>query len=256
MATLRNPPSFTDWNFNDFKVPEEGTTLDPDTTYWITVHDDIALDDDASSAGLVTFLTTDSDDLRPGSKVGWSIGNETLLKDADWGDAGTYADVMYVEIRGAENVDLAQTANNPATGAPTISGTAQVGEELTADTSTIDDADGLVTASFTYQWQRQNLTTSAETDIPGATGTTYEVTSDDRDGAVRVSVSFSDDAENSETLTSYWVLVLTPPNHPPHGSADDQRHGAGGRDADGGHLAHRRRRRLDQRELRLSVDLQ
>ena len=106
-----------------------------------------------------------------------------------------------------------QGANTPATGAPTISGTAQVGHTLSAETSGIDDADGLVDARFTYQWERQVLATGAVTDIPGATGVTYEVTSDDRDSAVRVSVSFSDAAENSETLSSYWLLVLTPPNN-------------------------------------------
>ena len=110
-----------------------------------------------------------------------------------------------------------QSANTPATGAPSISGTAQVGQTLTAITSGIDDADGLVNASFSYQWQRQDLGTSAETDIPGATGATYEVTSDDRDSAVRVSVSFSDAAENIETLTSYWLLTQAPSNNLPTG---------------------------------------
>ena len=39
--------------------------------------------------------------------------------------------------------DADTTDNSPATGAPTISGTAQVGETLTADKSGIADADGL-----------------------------------------------------------------------------------------------------------------
>ena len=38
--------------------------------------------------------------------------------------------------------------NNPATGTPTISGTLQVGETLTADTSGIADADGLDKYTF------------------------------------------------------------------------------------------------------------
>ena len=42
--------------------------------------------------------------------------------------------------------------NSPATGAPSISGTAQVGKTLTADTSGIDDADGLDNVSYNYQW--------------------------------------------------------------------------------------------------------
>ena len=46
----------------------------------------------------------------------------------------------------------AQAANTPATGAPSISGTAQVGGTLTADTSDIADADGLAKAAFSYQW--------------------------------------------------------------------------------------------------------
>ena len=43
-----------------------------------------------------------------------------------------------------------QVGNSPATGLPTISGTVQVGETLTADTAGI--ADGLANVSYTYQW--------------------------------------------------------------------------------------------------------
>ena len=44
--------------------------------------------------------------------------------------------------------------NTPATGAPTITGTAQVGQTLTAGTTAIMDADGLTSVSYTYQWIR------------------------------------------------------------------------------------------------------
>ena len=47
---------------------------------------------------------------------------------------------------------VAAQPNSPATGAPTITGTAQVGETLTADTSGIADADGLANVSYSYQW--------------------------------------------------------------------------------------------------------
>ena len=49
-------------------------------------------------------------------------------------------------------VAAATQPNNPATGAPAISGTAQVGETLTADTSGIEDEDGVDNVSFSYQW--------------------------------------------------------------------------------------------------------
>ena len=42
--------------------------------------------------------------------------------------------------------------NTAATGKPTISGTARVVETLTASTSGISDANGLASATFTYQW--------------------------------------------------------------------------------------------------------
>ena len=47
--------------------------------------------------------------------------------------------------------------NNSATGAPTISGTPQVGETLTADTSDIDDEDGLTNVTYRYQWDRRGV---------------------------------------------------------------------------------------------------
>ena len=62
--------------------------------------------------------------------------------------------------------------NTPATGGPTITGTARVGETLTADTTGISDDDGLNNAAFAYQW----LADDAE--INGATDSTYD--SDDR----------------------------------------------------------------------------
>ena len=55
-----------------------------------------------------------------------------------------------------------------ATGAPTIVGTAQVGETLTADTSGIADRQHV---SFNYQWVANDGT--LDTDISGATASTY-----------------------------------------------------------------------------------
>ena len=93
-----------------------------------------------------------------------------------------------------------QIVNNPATGAPTISGAAQVGEALTADTSGIADTDGLVNATYRYQWMRNDGT--SETDIQNATGSTYTLVDNDEGQTIKVKVSFTDDAGNDETLSS------------------------------------------------------
>ena len=51
-----------------------------------------------------------------------------------------------------EALTVSDEPNTAPTGAPTITGTAQVGETLTADGSGIGDADGLYWAKFDYQW--------------------------------------------------------------------------------------------------------
>ena len=92
--------------------------------------------------------------------------------------------------------------NSPATGAPTISGTAQVGETLTASTSDIADADGLANATFSYQWLAD------DTAIEGATGATYTLTDVEEGKAIKVRVTFSDDAEHEEALTSAATAAI------------------------------------------------
>ena len=108
-------------------------------------------------------------------------------------------------------VAVAAIPNSAATGAPTISGTAQVGQMLTASTSGISDSDGLANAIFTYQWIANDGT--EDTDIQDATGSTYTVGADDEGKAIKVRVSFTDDGGNQETRTSdVTVAVAAIPN--------------------------------------------
>ena len=86
--------------------------------------------------------------------------------------------------------------NSAATDAPTISGTAQVDETLTASVSGISDAEGLENASYAYQWIR------GSTDIGGATDSTYTLVNADEGETIKVRVSFTDDAGNAESFTS------------------------------------------------------
>ena len=102
-------------------------------------------------------------------------------------------------------VAVAAKPNTPATGAPTITGTAQVGQTLTAATSGISDADGLGT--FSYQWIR--VDSGADADISGATSSTYTLVAADQGKTIKVKVSFTDDASNAETLTSAATSPVT-----------------------------------------------
>ena len=98
----------------------------------------------------------------------------------------------------------------------TISGTAQVGEVLTADTPGIVDADGLTSVSYSYQWIRNDGNTDA--DIGGQTASTYTLVTTDQGKTIKVKVSFTDDQGNEETLTSAaTVEVAAKPNSAPTG---------------------------------------
>ena len=111
--------------------------------------------------------------------------------------------------------------NTPATGAPTITGMAQVGQTLTAGTTAIMDADGLTTPSYTYQWIRV-ATDNTETNISSATASTYTLVADDQGTTVKVTVSFDDDASNAETLTSTaTAAVAAAAEHRGDGRADE-----------------------------------
>ena len=86
--------------------------------------------------------------------------------------------------------------NIQATGQPTIGGTVQVGQTLTADTSGIADEDGLDNVTFSYQWM------AGDANIQDATGSSYTLTDEDEGMTITVRVSFTDDANNEESLTS------------------------------------------------------
>ena len=108
---------------------------------------------------------------------------------------------------------MGQRANSPATGGPGITGTVQAGETLTATTDGIEDEDGLTGAVFAYQWVRSGA------DIEGAASSNYTVTGDDEGKPIQVRVTFTDDAGNAESLTSYAKLsappLIIPDEEPP-----------------------------------------
>ena len=96
--------------------------------------------------------------------------------------------------------------NAAPTGVPEISGTAQVGQTLTASASGIADADGLTGATFAWQWLSDDGTTAAA--IAGATAASYEVAPADAGKTITVRVTFTDDRGTAETLTSAATVAV------------------------------------------------
>ena len=135
-------------------------------------------------------------------------------------NASDWEDVPVPEVAEGDEIepcseDADTSDNSPATGAPTISGTAHVGETLTADTSGISDADGRTNATFSYQWLADDA------DISGATNATYTLADTDEGKAIKVQVGFTDDTGNGETLTSAAtdaVAAAPTPNTPATGA--------------------------------------
>ena len=120
-------------------------------------------------------------------------------------------------LTSAATLAVGDHINSLPAGAPVISGTTEQGETLTADTLGITDIDGLTNAAFSYQWIR-NGDTDGDTDITDATDPTYELASADLDRTIKVRVSFTDDWDTGETLTSEPTGVITlPDNFSPNG---------------------------------------
>ena len=107
-----------------------------------------------------------------------------------------------VTIPGSES-DQQIVQNTPAGGVPGIDGVAEVGQTLSADTTNITDTDGLANVVFTYQWLAHDV------EIAGATASSHTLTDDDLGKAIRVRVTFTDDAGHDESLTSVPTAAVT-----------------------------------------------
>ena len=143
-----------------------------------------------TSAGTASFAASDTDTVGK-NYVNFNVpaSERAVLSDIGTGDRFLLA--------------LTRPApNTAATGAPTITGTAQVGQTLTAGTSGISDAEGLTNVAYTYQWLAD------DTDITGATASTYALTEAEEGKAIKVRVSFNDDEGNDEARTSAATVAV------------------------------------------------
>ena len=208
LCALTHPPSFQAPGVSTFGAPageDACPRLAEETTYFAVVE---WVEPDAAGRLAVipqTFPTDESaaSDEDPGGADGWSIADVSWYLTVasgvrTWTAYGTTASF---KIRLKEAAAAVVAANRPATGLPTISGTPQVGETLTASVSAIADADGLDDAVFSHQWIRTGATGTA-TDIAGATDSAYALADADAGATIAVRVTFEDDGGTRETLVS------------------------------------------------------
>ena len=132
------------------------------------------------------------DGLTPGVEY-----NIRVIATDSVGDSEPSNEVTYTKpATGQQSV-----SNTPAEGEPRIDGIPEVGQTLSADTTGIEDVDGLEEVVFQHQWLADDA------DIAGAAASSYTAGSGDVGKSIRVRVSFTDDGGNEETLTSAPIVV-------------------------------------------------
>ena len=143
------------------------------------------------------------------SDIAGATSETNTLTSAEAGKKITVR-VTFTDDGGTEETlvsDPTAAVNSVPTGLPMISGTAQVGETLTASASGIADTDGLSNAAFAWQWIANDGTSDA--DIAGAAGAEYTLTSAEEVKTIKVRVTFTDDGGTEETLVSEATAAVT-----------------------------------------------
>ena len=208
MEAVNEAPEFRSGSTTEFAYQENGTSelytyraTDPEgggVTWHLTGDDSSAFD--INETGVLTF--NDSPDYED---------------PADADDDNVYqVTVVARDEQGKDrNLEVTVTVTNLTDRLLIITGTAQVGRTLTADTSGIADPDGLAKVSYSYQWIRNEGETDA--DIAGATDPTYTPSGSDVGKTVKVKVSIHGRRQTTQeklTSESTAAVAATVPTEP------------------------------------------
>lgn len=147
------------------------------------------------------------------------------LKDADLGKKISIA-IFYLDgadfdeyVESSQTQAVQQHVNHAPTGNVTISGTAQVGQTLTASNN-LADADGMGIVSYIWRYTKDG---SGYFDVPNATQSTYTLTASDVDKSFYVRAYYTDLKGNNEKIVSDDTKFVTAAtqdnvNHAPTGT--------------------------------------
>ena len=199
-------------------------TTEEDTDYTFSVGDfdftDADAGDDLASVTVVTLpaageLALDGAVVVAGREVQEADIGKLVFTPAANAHGNAYTSFTFKVSDGtAESVDTyimtidVTAVNDPATGVPTIDGMAWPGGTLTANTSSVDDADGMTGATLAYEWTRLDPEGVSNPVHVGTDSRTYAPVAADIGSNIAVTVSFTDDGNNAEALTSAAVVPV------------------------------------------------
>ncbi|RLA42750.1 MAG: hypothetical protein DRR06_13755, partial [Gammaproteobacteria bacterium] len=195
------------------------TTNDATTTVVSTSINDIGVASIAGGStqgGMLTANNSDADGTasstfsyqwkRSGVDIAGASANTYALVQADVGSAITFTVNYTDDLNTFESVTSPATAvvsNINDVGTASISGIATQGAILTAAVSDVDGTSGSV---FSYQWKRDAIA------IAGATSSTYTLAQADVGSVITVTVSYSDDFNAAEIVTSPVSAIVSNTN--------------------------------------------
>ncbi|MEO5347430.1 MAG: hypothetical protein H7834_13795, partial [Magnetococcus sp. YQC-9] len=216
---------------DDGGTDNHGVNLDP-TPRTLTI--DVTAVNDSPTGGVTITgtptqgqtLTADTSTLKDADGLGtlhyqWKAGSANIgtnaatlvLTKAEAGKAITVV-VSYTDGHNtAESVTSTETTlvanvNDAPTGGVTITGTPTQGQTLTADTSTLKDADGLGTLHYQWKAGSANIGTNAATLV---------LTKAEAGKAITVVVSYTDGHNTAESVTSTETALVANVNDAPTG---------------------------------------
>ncbi len=160
---------------------------------------------DADNLGAPTYTLGGADAALLNINTG--TGAVTLKNSADYESSQKSYSFTVTASDGANSKDQAvvvsvTNANDPHTGAVTISGQPAVGATLTADISTLGDQDGR--NNITYQWQANGA------DISGATSSSLVLDAAQTNLPITVKVAYADSFGNSAVTSAEKVWNQAP----------------------------------------------
>lgn len=207
LETVTSAPTAAVRNVND--APTGLPLITGTATENQTLTADVSALADIDGLGTISYQW-----LRNDASISGATDSTYTSTDADVG-AAISVRVRYTDGHGtpeslkSSSTDAITGINDTPVGLPVIQGTIRENQTLTANTSAINDADGL--GAFSYQWLRNGSA------ISGATNSNYATDDADVGTNLSVQISYTDNQGTTEMLTSASTTAVQNVNDLPIG---------------------------------------